>query len=152
MLAFGEEIGWRGWLIPALRRWGTWPALLVSGVVWGLWHAPITLLGHNFGRTDVTGVLLMIGGCVAWGVLLGWTRLRTGSVWPAVLAHGSLNAVGGMVLVLAAAGEKVDLAVVGPLGLVAWAVIAAIVVAMVLAGAFRDARMSARLGERPAGA
>lgn len=152
VLAFGEEIGWRGWLIPALRRWGTWPALLVSGVVWGLWHAPITLLGHNFGRTDVTGVLLMIGGCVAWGVLLGWTRLRTGSVWPAVLAHGSLNAVGGMVLVLAAAGEKVDLAVVGPLGLVAWAVIAAIVVAMVLAGAFRDARMSARLGERPAGA
>jgi len=149
ILALGEEIGWRGWLLPALRPWGTWPALLVTGAVWGLWHAPIVLLGHNFGRTDLTGVLLMIAGCVAWGVLLGWTRLRTGSVWPAVLAHGSLNAVGGMVLVLAAAGEPVDLAVVGPLGVVAWGVIAAIVGVIALAGGFRDARTSARLETQP---
>ncbi|GAB2524676.1 CPBP family intramembrane metalloprotease [Microbacterium petrolearium] len=148
LLAFGEEVGWRGWLLAALRPWGTWPALLFSGVIWGLWHAPVTLLGHNFGRTDATGVLLMIGGCVAWGVLLGWTRLRTGSIWPAVFAHGAMNAVGGIVVVLAAAGQRIDMAVVGPLGVVAWVVIAAIVVAMVLAGAFREERLS---GE-PAGA
>ncbi|OCG76590.1 CPBP family intramembrane glutamic endopeptidase [Microbacterium sediminis] len=152
LLALGEEIGWRGWLLTALRPWGTWPALVLTGVIWGLWHAPLILLGHNFGRTDVTGVLLMIGGCVAWGVLLGWTRLRTGSVWPAVFAHGALNAVGGIVLVLAEAGQPIDLAVVGPLGLVAWAVIAVIVAVMTAAGAFRDAGTDAQLGERPAGA
>jgi membrane protease YdiL (CAAX protease family) len=148
LLAFGEEVGWRGWLLAALRPWGTWPALLFSGVIWGLWHAPVTLLGHNFGRTDATGVLLMIGGCVAWGVLLGWTRLRTGSIWPAVFAHGAMNAVGGIAVVLAAADQPIDLAVVGPLGVVAWVVIAAIVVAMVLAGAFREERLPVE----PAGA
>ncbi|WP_261164592.1 CPBP family intramembrane glutamic endopeptidase [Microbacterium sp. Marseille-Q6965] len=146
ILAFGEEVGWRGWLLAALRPWGLWPALLLSGVIWGLWHAPITLLGHNFGRTDATGVVLMIGGCVAWGVLLGWTRLRTGSVWPAVFAHGALNAVGAIVLALAAAGERPDMAVVGPLGVVAWVVIALIVVVMVLAGAFRPSRLEQPVG------
>lgn len=157
LLALGEEIGWRGWLLAALRPWGTWPALALTGVIWGLWHAPLVLLGHNFGRTDITGVLLMIGGCVAWGVLLGWTRLRSGSVWPAVFAHGSLNAVGGIVLVLADAGRPIDLAVVGPLGLVAWAVIAVIVIAVIVvamtaAGAFRGDRTDAQPGDRPAGA
>src|SRR5690606_9346970 len=70
LAAFGEELGWRGFLMPALRQHGTWPALLISGALWGLWHAPIILLGYNFGRTDITGVLLMIAGCIAWGVLL----------------------------------------------------------------------------------
>ncbi|MBO3087929.1 CPBP family intramembrane metalloprotease [Cellulomonas sp. zg-ZUI40] len=125
--ALGEEVGWRGWLLPALLPLGTWPALLVSGVVWGLWHSPLILLGYNFGRTDVTGVLLMTGGCVAWGVLLGWLRLRSGSLWPAVVGHGALNAAAGLVLLLAAAGETTDMAVVGPLGLVGWAVLAVVV-------------------------
>lgn len=146
VVAAGEELGWRGWLLPALQPLGVWPALLVSGVVWGLWHAPIILLGYNFARPDVTGVLLMVGGCVAWGVLLGWLRLRSASVWPAVLAHGSLNAVGGIVLLLAAAGETPDLAVVGPLGGVAWLVIAVVSGVIALAGGFRG------LPAEPAGA
>lgn len=134
VVALGEEVGWRGWLLPALLPLGTWPALLVSGVVWGLWHAPLVLLGYNFDRTDVTGVLLMVGGCVAWGVLLGWTRLRSGSLWPAVVAHGSLNAVGGLLLVVVAAGESPDMGVVGPLGVVAWGVLAVVVVVLGLTG------------------
>lgn len=133
---FGEEIGWRGWLVPALRPLGVWPTLIVSGVVWGLWHSPMILLGYNFNRTDWTGVAFMVGGCVAWGVLLGWTRLRTGSVWPAVIAHGSLNAGGGAILLLAAADAPLDLAVVGPLGVVMWGVIAVVVVVLVLTGQF----------------
>src|SRR5690606_10039592 len=47
-VAFGEELGWRGFLVPALRPLGTWPALLISGAIWGLWHAPVILLGYNF--------------------------------------------------------------------------------------------------------
>lgn len=135
ILAFGEELGWRGWLVPALRPWGTWPALLLSGAVWGLWHSPVILLGYNFGRTDVTGVLFMIGGCVAWGVLLGWLRLRSASIWPAVLAHGALNAAAGMVVLFAAA--QPDLALAGPLGLAAWIVVALVVVVLALTGQFR---------------
>lgn len=135
VLAFGEELGWRGWLLPALRPLGTWPALLLSGVIWGLWHSPVILLGYNFGRTDLTGVLFMIGGCVAWGVLFGWLRLRSGSVWPAVVAHGALNAAGGTVVLFAATVP--DLALAGPLGAAGWIVAAAVALVLLLTGQFR---------------
>lgn len=134
--AFGEELGWRGWLVPALRPLGTWPALLISGVIWGAWHSPVILLGYNFGRTDITGVLLMIGGCVAWGILLGWLRLRSASVWPAVIAHGALNAAGGLVVIFAAA--QPDLGLAGPLGVAGWIVLAVVIGVLALTGQFRQ--------------
>ncbi|MFK3676141.1 lysostaphin resistance A-like protein [Microbacterium sp. NPDC090218] len=136
IFAFGEELGWRGWLLPALRPLGTWPALLLSGVIWGVWHSPVILLGYNFGRTDITGVLFMIGGCVAWGILLGWLRVRSASVWPAVIAHGSLNAAGGLILLFAAA--QPDLALAGPLGVAGWIVLALVVAVLALTGQFRE--------------
>ncbi|MBP5803796.1 CPBP family intramembrane metalloprotease [Microbacterium maritypicum] len=135
LFAFGEELGWRGWLLPALRPLGTWPALILSGVIWGAWHSPVILLGYNFGRTDLTGVLFMIGGCVAWGILLGWVRLRSASVWPAVIAHGSLNAAAGFVLIVAA--TQPDMALAGPLGVATWVVLALLTVVLVLTGQFR---------------
>lgn len=137
LFAFGEELGWRGFLIPALRPLGTWPTLLLSGVIWGLWHAPVILLGYNFGRTDVSGVLFMVGGCVAWGVLLGWLRLRSASVWPAVFAHGALNASAGLIGVLFAAGTTYDMAFAGPLGVAGWIACAIVIVVLLLAGQFR---------------
>jgi membrane protease YdiL (CAAX protease family) len=133
--AFGEELGWRGWLVPALRPLGTWPTLLLSGAIWGFWHSPIIILGYNFGRTDLSGVLLMIGGCVAWGILLGWLRLRSASVWPAVIAHGSLNAAAGLIVIFAAA--KPDLALAGPLGVAGWIVLAVVIAVLVATGQFR---------------
>lgn len=136
-LAFGEELGWRGFLVPALRQYGTWPALLISGALWGLWHSPVILLGYNFGVTDITGVLLMTAGCVAWGVLLGWLRLRSASLWPAVFAHGALNASAGMIVWLYAAGTSVDMALAGPLGVAGWITCAIIVVVLVVTGQFR---------------
>ena len=136
----GEELGWRGYLLPALRsRIGTWPALIVSGVIWGLWHAPVILLGYNFGRPDLTGVLLMVVACVLLGVLFGWLRIAGGNLWPAVFAHGGFNAAGGLILLLIAAGERPDLAVVGPLGFVAWGVMAVLIAAIVVVPRWRRA-------------
>lgn len=138
LFAFGEEIGWRGWLLPVLLPLGTWPALLISGVIWGLWHSPLILLGYNFGFIDGRGVALMVGGCLAWGALLGWARLRSGSVWPAVVGHGALNAAAGLGMLLVASGAEMPMWLVGPLGMVVWVVVAVVVVVLALFGQFRE--------------
>lgn len=136
LAAFGEELGWRGFLVPALRPLGTWPALLISGAVWGLWHSPLILLGYNFGRADVVGVLLMTGACILWGVLLGWLRLRTGSVWPAVFAHGAMNASIGMPVLFLADGAAVDPMWASALGVSGWIVVAVVIAVLAVAGQF----------------
>jgi hypothetical protein len=110
----------------------------------------VILLGYNFARPDVTGLLFMVGGCVAWGLILGWLRLRSASLWPAVLAHGSLNAAGGLVLMLAAADATPDLAIVGALGVVAWGVIAVVVAAIALLRQFRAGEPAAAPVTTPA--
>ncbi|SJN28920.1 CAAX amino terminal protease family protein [Microbacterium esteraromaticum] len=135
--AFGEELGWRGFLVPALRRWGTWPALLISGALWGLWHTPVILLGYNFGRTDVFGVLLMTAGCIVWGVLLGWLRLRSASLWPAVFAHGAMNAAMGLPVIFIAAGTTFEPALASGLGASGWIAGTAVIGVLLLAGQFR---------------
>ncbi|MEU0572845.1 CPBP family glutamic-type intramembrane protease, partial [Nonomuraea sp. NPDC005983] len=92
--SLGEEWGWRGWLLPRLvASRGVLGGLLLSGLVWGLWHAPLTLLGYNYPRLGPWAAALFVGFCVLAGVVFGWLRLRSGSVWPAVVAHGSLNGV-----------------------------------------------------------
>lgn len=137
LATIGEELGWRGWLLPSLRPLGTWPALLISGAVWGLWHSPLILLGYNFGEPNLLGVLLMTLGCTAYGVLIGWLRLRSGSVWPAVFAHGAFNASAGVGALLLAAGSPASPLALLPLGWTGWIVCTVIAVVLVLCGQFR---------------
>ena len=136
IFALGEELGWRGWLLPSLRPLGTWPALLISGAVWGFWHSPLILLGYNFGQANLLGVAMMIGGCVFYGVLIGWLRLRTASIWPAVFAHGAFNAAAGFLLLVVAANSTADPVATGPLGWVGWIVMAVVIGVLVLTGQF----------------
>ncbi len=124
--ALGEEWGWRGWLLPQLLPLGRWPAILTVGLVWGLWHTPVLLLGYNYPlHTPPVRVLLMIGTCVVLGSLLGWLRIRSGSVWPAAIGHGFVNAAAGLPVLFASAGVPVDNATTGLLGWTGWVVMAA---------------------------
>jgi uncharacterized protein len=94
ILAFAEEIGWRGYLQPRLSSWiGRW-ALLVVGVVWIAWHLPYILFTPSYHADgDRTVVLLLFAGSVlAFSVLFGMLRELSESVWPAVLAHFAHNA------------------------------------------------------------
>ncbi|GAA2779405.1 CPBP family intramembrane glutamic endopeptidase [Saccharopolyspora taberi] len=125
--AFAEEWGWRGWLLPKLLPLGMWPAMLLSGVIWGVWHAPLTLLGYNYPELGAGAALMTVGFCVLSGALIGWLRLRSGSVWPAALAHGSVNATAGWPVLLGSAQEPPNMVVSGLVGLVGWAVLAAVI-------------------------
>lgn len=122
LFAAGEEIGWRGYMLPRLLRLtGVPTAVAVSGAVWGLWHAPVILLGYNYSRPGIDGLLLMVIGCICVGAWFSWLRIRGGSVWPAVFAHGALNAAAGLYL-LVSARPDVDGAAAGPLGVAGWVV------------------------------
>ena len=120
--SLGEEVGWRGMLLPLLcERMSERRAAIVSGIIWGLWHAPIIAMGHNYGMSypgfPVTGILTMVVACTSIGCLLSWLRLRSGSVWPCAVAHGAINAITNAGVLFSTAGATLY----GPsaLGLVA---------------------------------
>lgn len=60
IFAFGEEFGWRGYLLWELAPWGFWKASFAIGAVWGLWHAPIIVAGYNYPSFSIIGVGAMM--------------------------------------------------------------------------------------------
>jgi len=96
IFAIGEEIGWRGFLLPRLMPLGQWRALILSGMVWGIWHAPAIAQGHNYPDHPILGIFLMTVFCILLGIIFGWLYLNTRSPWVTGIAHGSLNAWAGM--------------------------------------------------------
>ena len=98
---FGEEWGWRGYLLPKLsKQLPSIPTLLISGVIWGLWHAPLTAIGHNYGLGypgfPFTGIAMMCLFCTVLGVFFSYVTLKTGSCIPAILGHGAVNGFAAM--------------------------------------------------------
>jgi membrane protease YdiL (CAAX protease family) len=96
----GEEFGWRAYLQPKLMPLGGRKAMLLMGVVWGLWHAPLIAMGHNYGTkypgVPWLGILATVWMMFIFGTFFGWAALRSGSVWPAVIGHGALNGIAGI--------------------------------------------------------
>jgi membrane protease YdiL (CAAX protease family) len=93
-LALFEEIGWRTWLLPRLAdRIGVRRAVVVTSLIWALWHVPFQLSGiqHISGVSPATLAMSMPLGITATGLILGWLWVRTGSVWLVAIAHGSSN-------------------------------------------------------------
>ena len=118
LFGLGEELGWRGYLLPRLLPLGQAPAILLSGAIWGVWHMPVILQGHNYPQHPQIGVFLMIGFCILFGTFLSWLYLRTRSPWAPALGHGSLNAVAGLPLLFM---PGVDMALGGTLAsLIGW--------------------------------
>lgn len=98
---FGEEWGWRGYLLPKMRSLlPTVPTLLITGMIWGLWHAPLTIIGHNYGIDypgfPFTGIAMMCLFCVTLGIFMSYVTLKTGSCLPAVIAHGAVNGIAAL--------------------------------------------------------
>lgn len=110
---FGEEFGWRAYMNQKLEPLlGTTGTVVVGGIIWGLWHAELTVVGHNFG-TDYpgypyTGILFMCIYCTFVGMGLMWLTKKTGSIYPAAIMHAAVNFSSNSIAMLLISGLPKD--------------------------------------------
>jgi len=107
----GEELGWRAYLLPKLRLLlPDWAALVVTGIIWGLWHAPVIVMGHNYGTSYTgypwLGILMMVVFCVWLGIIEGYMTIKLNSVIPAAMIHSTVNAGAGLPILMAQSGSN----------------------------------------------
>jgi membrane protease YdiL (CAAX protease family) len=97
---FGEEFGWRAYLQTKLMPLGARKAMMIMGAIWGIWHAPIIAMGHNYGTNypgaPWSGILMMVWFTFVFGTFIGWASWRARSVWAAVIGHGALTGIAGI--------------------------------------------------------
>lgn len=92
--ATGEELGWRGYMLVRMVDARVPRPVLVGSVVWGLWHLPLIVAGlYAAGPYPLLSAAGFFVTILGGGMLVGYTRLASGSVWPAVLFHATWNAV-----------------------------------------------------------
>lgn len=96
--AFGEEIGWRSFLLPLLMdELGARKAVLLDGVLWGIAHAPLVCFGLNYTGeypgAPWSGILMMVLFAATTGIFFSYLTLKSRSIFPACIAHGAINAI-----------------------------------------------------------
>lgn len=134
-IALGEELGWRGFLLnevedAGLRRVA---AAMLVGAVWGLWHAPLILLfGYNYPHhRDAIGVAAFTVFCAIWSVTISSLK-PLGGLYACAAVHGTLNALGGSMLLTVEVEDELLTMPVGFVGLTAGAITAALIRALAL--------------------
>lgn len=108
--ALGEEAGWRGYMMPKLEElFGLKKAVLIGGIIWGIWHFPANMAGHNFGTgywgEPWSGFVSFTLYTISIGTILTYITKKSGSVWPAAFLH-AVNNGGGSILSLFFNKEK----------------------------------------------
>jgi membrane protease YdiL (CAAX protease family) len=99
--SLGEEIGWRGLLVPLLaERYGFVATSLISGLIWGLWHFPLIFINQPVDRSTFVGAACFLIGLTGVSFPMTWLRLRSGSVWSAALFHAAHNSFNAIALAL----------------------------------------------------
>ncbi|MBQ9864391.1 MAG: CPBP family intramembrane metalloprotease, partial [Bacteroidales bacterium] len=109
LFAFGEEIGWRGYLLKQFEGKNFFTSAIIIGVIWGLWHAPLILLGHNYPQHPQWGVLMMVVVCIPMSFIIQYFRVKSGSVIVAAIMHGTCNAVAGLTMLFVSLDKYNDL-------------------------------------------
>lgn len=96
---FGEETGWRGFLLPALqRRWSPLASSLIVAVVWAVWHAPAFLVNENYRAMPTVMIPMFFMGLVCGSVFLTWLYNRgRNSIALVAVWHGMFNLFAGTV-------------------------------------------------------
>lgn len=133
----GEEFAWRGYLLPKMK--GKLPiifVLLINGVIWGLWHVPLTMMGHNYGTAykgyPYIGIIAMCIFCIVMGTIFSYITLKTKSCIPSMIAHGSLNGFAAVAIYFTKDGGNPFIGpsptgIIGGIGFIAAAIFLAVI-------------------------
>lgn len=121
--AFGEELGWRGFLLKETASAGFWKSAIFIGFIWGIWHAPLILMGHNYPGFEVAGVFMMTAWCILLSPMFSYVTIKANSVIAAAIMHGSLNAVAGLAIMPLEGSTPLLTGVMGLAGFLVLAVI-----------------------------
>ena len=127
LFAFGEEYGWRNYLVAALKEKKFVFAAIFIGIVWGIWHFPLILLGHNYPQHSVAGVFMMVIFCVLASFVELYFVLKAKSVYPAAIFHGTINAIAGLNVLLIKGGNDLLNGVCGLSGFIVITIVIAII-------------------------
>ncbi len=118
LAAFGEELGWRGFLLNAFKEMKFFKASIIIGVIWGIWHAPLILMGHNYPQHPQTGVVMMVFLCILITPLLLYVTIKSKSVIAAAIMHGTMNATAGISIMAISGGNDLTSGIAGFAGFI----------------------------------
>ncbi|MEA4974879.1 MAG: CPBP family intramembrane glutamic endopeptidase [Paludibacter sp.] len=116
---FGEELGWRGFLLKQFKDMNFMKASILIGFIWGIWHAPMILMGHNYPEHPVAGVFMMTILCILLSVIFLYITIKSKSVIAAAVLHGTMNATNGISIMLIEGGNDLTVGMPGLAGFIA---------------------------------
>ena len=120
---FGEEFGWRGLMLTETRKMGFLKSNLLIGFVWGIWHAPIITMGHNYPNHPITGIAMMCMMTMAIAPVFAWLRVKSGSILDACMLHGMINSTATVFSLYVADGHEMYASIAGWAGVLAGVVL-----------------------------
>lgn len=116
--AFGEELGWRGFLLKEFKEMHFLKAAMLIGLIWGIWHAPLILMGHNYPQHPQIGVLMMTVFCILLTPLFLYITIKSKSVIASAIMHGTMNATAGLAIMTIDGGNDLTVGVTGLAGFI----------------------------------
>jgi len=116
--AFGEELGWRGFLLHQFKEMKFIKASVIIGLIWGIWHAPLILMGHNYPQHPQIGVFMMIVLCLLLTPFMMYITIKAKSVIAAAIMHGTMNAVASISIMAIDGGNDLTTGIVGVAGFI----------------------------------
>jgi uncharacterized protein len=118
LAAFGEELGWRGFLLKAYKEMKFLKATIITGSIWGIWHAPLILMGHNYPQHPQIGVFMMIIFCILLTPFFLYITIKSKSVIAASIMHGTMNANAGISIMAIDGGNDLTSGIAGLAGFI----------------------------------
>lgn len=123
---FGEEFGWRGLLLYETRKMGLLKNTLFIGLIWGIWHAPIIAMGHNYPGHPLIGIFMMCALTIAMGIPFAYVRIRGQSILAPCVLHGMINSTANATILFLVSGHPLLGSIVGISGIIALLLISAL--------------------------